>query len=433
MKVLEKKGYGKQQIIYDVLSTSFDPLEESLEVPVVLYFWASWCTPCSLLTPILENALLSMEQPIRLAWVDVDKEQQMANRFDVKAIPSVILFREGGIVERFTGVQKKEYVQKCLKRSFLSPAKTTNEKHNQKDKLVQSEPIAEHTALKSVKPRSTAKKKNKVVTKQQKEGRPETTKRQDKEKQVNEGLMRMKNIEDFIAYAGLIAEYCPEMQDTNLKRFTTRFVALINEQSQNDCMTPRLARHCCSALEQRLFAEKKDLVDYYLLCQNFTEKIKKAIETDAPEAKEWIRFFAERSCMCIGDYKNWAIEDYKNWANECFYEVLPECSESLAQYIFSALNNGLPGDKKMIEHIEKTALPKEQRRWALVSYRRALWSCKLETKDKEKRLSEYLRDVFSTVKGKQDLFKKWVDIIVDCSNNGIDVLGNGAKFAQNGL
>ena len=78
-------------------------LQRSREVPVVVDFWAEWCGPCRVLGPLLEKAAGAADGVFELVKVDVDQNQELAGTFAVKGIPTVIGFRDGAPVGRFSG------------------------------------------------------------------------------------------------------------------------------------------------------------------------------------------------------------------------------------------------------------------------------------------------------------------------------------------
>jgi putative thioredoxin len=79
-------------------------LQRSHEVPVVVDFWAEWCGPCKALSPALEAAAAARAKKVVLAKVDVDADQRLAALYRVQGIPAVKAFRDGEIVDEFTGV-----------------------------------------------------------------------------------------------------------------------------------------------------------------------------------------------------------------------------------------------------------------------------------------------------------------------------------------
>ena len=91
--------------IHDINTGEFPQavLQRSREVPVVVDFWAEWCGPCKVLSPLLEKVTAEAGGAFDLVKVDVDANQQLAGEFGVQGIPTVVAFRDGAAVSRFTG------------------------------------------------------------------------------------------------------------------------------------------------------------------------------------------------------------------------------------------------------------------------------------------------------------------------------------------
>ena len=75
--------------------------------PVLVDFWAVWCGPCKMLTPTIEQLASEFEGKAKVGKVNVDENQSLAARYGIMSIPTVMIFKDGKVVEQFIGVQPK--------------------------------------------------------------------------------------------------------------------------------------------------------------------------------------------------------------------------------------------------------------------------------------------------------------------------------------
>lgn len=84
----------------------------------VIDFWAEWCGPCKILIPVVDELAKEMKGKIKFGKVNVDKESEIAQRFEVMSIPTLIFFKSGEIVNRKTGAVPKDDLEDEINEAF---------------------------------------------------------------------------------------------------------------------------------------------------------------------------------------------------------------------------------------------------------------------------------------------------------------------------
>ena len=99
--------------VFDAVTETFEAevLQKSLQTPVLVDFWATWCGPCKTLGPILEKLAGEYNGSFVLAKVDVDKEQEIAAAFQIRSVPTVFLVKGGQIVDGFPGAVPESQIR----------------------------------------------------------------------------------------------------------------------------------------------------------------------------------------------------------------------------------------------------------------------------------------------------------------------------------
>ena len=93
---------------------AFDTAVIGSSLPVLVDFWAPWCGPCKMLAPMLEEIAREQENVLRVAKVNVDENPDLAQRFGIRALPTLLIFSEGKIKETVVGLTgKKKLLEKA--------------------------------------------------------------------------------------------------------------------------------------------------------------------------------------------------------------------------------------------------------------------------------------------------------------------------------
>ena len=93
--------------IETLTDATFDENVKASDVPVLVDFWAEWCGPCKMITPVLEEIAEEQAGKVRIAKLNIDDNLDVTRRFDVMSIPTLILFKDGEPAARLIGAKPK--------------------------------------------------------------------------------------------------------------------------------------------------------------------------------------------------------------------------------------------------------------------------------------------------------------------------------------
>ena len=95
---------------------TFDAEVQKTAEPILVDFWAAWCAPCKIIAPSLEQLAEEMSGRARVAKVDVDSNGDLANRFGIRSIPTLMVFKEGRVVDQLVGAAPKAQIQQLIEK-----------------------------------------------------------------------------------------------------------------------------------------------------------------------------------------------------------------------------------------------------------------------------------------------------------------------------
>ena len=104
-----------------VIATSKQTWENDVlksDTPVLVDFWAEWCGPCRMVSPILEKLGETMSDEIKIVKLNVDENQEIAQNYEIRSIPSLLIFREGKEIARTVGAATEQTYEKFVKNSL---------------------------------------------------------------------------------------------------------------------------------------------------------------------------------------------------------------------------------------------------------------------------------------------------------------------------
>ncbi len=102
----------------DVTDATFDQEVMKSATPVLVDFWATWCGPCKMIAPILEEVATELDGKLKITKVDVDSNTKIAGKYNIMSIPSLVIFKNGQEVDRVVGAMPKSALVARLQKSI---------------------------------------------------------------------------------------------------------------------------------------------------------------------------------------------------------------------------------------------------------------------------------------------------------------------------
>jgi len=99
-----------------VTDATFSAEVENSPLPVLVDLWAAWCGPCKMIAPVIDQLAVEMAGRVRVAKLNIDENPATAERFNVRSIPMLLIFRNGHEVDRIVGAQPKSEINRRLER-----------------------------------------------------------------------------------------------------------------------------------------------------------------------------------------------------------------------------------------------------------------------------------------------------------------------------
>jgi len=93
---------------------SFEEMIEQSDVPILVDFYATWCGPCQMMAKILDQVNAQMSRKVKIVKIDTDNYPKLASRYQVQALPTLVLFKAGQPIDRIEGVARAEQLTAWL-------------------------------------------------------------------------------------------------------------------------------------------------------------------------------------------------------------------------------------------------------------------------------------------------------------------------------